>query len=95
MEELKRELAASSRPSVKANFANYVKGELLNYTDEQFLQTKPRFLALLEELDRNVPVVPTQSTSQYVSDVADMSVRHLPVSRPPVNCQAYFQPIQS
>lgn len=49
MEELKRELAASSRPSSKSNFANYMKVEILNYTDEQFM-----FLGLLEELDRDV-----------------------------------------
>ena len=72
-----------------------MKGELLNYTDEQFFRATPRFLALLEELEITCAPVPTLSTSQYVSDVSDMSVRHLPVSSPPVTCDASFQPIQS
>ena len=71
-----------------------MKGELLNYTDEQFFRAKPRFLALLEELEKTCASVPTLSPSQYVSDVSDMSVQHLPVSSPPVTCHASFQLIQ-
>ena len=80
MEELHKAVTESSRPSHKANFACYIKGEILNMTDIQFIRAKPRFLAFLKKLERESETPPISTGEQYVCEVPDL--RSIPVCLP-------------
>ena len=89
MEELHKTVTESSRPSHKANFACYIKGEILNMTDIQFIRAKPRFLDILKKLERESETPPISTGEQYVCEVPDL--RSIPVCHPP----CVYQPPQS